>query len=79
VVKLSINQINECHNIPANIIELGADFVQQLILLGGLSKLVEAFEMGIKDGTIVHSSERDFSLDTSAPLVNATFHLQKCQ
>jgi hypothetical protein len=79
MVKPTIEQINEHHNVPANIIELGADFVQQLILFGGLSKVAEAFEMGIKDGTIVHSSEHDFGLDTSAPLVNATFHLQKSQ
>jgi hypothetical protein len=49
------------------------------MLLGGISKFAEAFEMGIKDGTIVHSSECDFGLDACAPLVNATFHLQKHQ
>ena len=64
-------------DIPANIIELEADFVQQFMFLGGVSKLTKAFEVGIKYGAIVHGGEPDFSLDPSAPFVYAVFHLQK--
>jgi hypothetical protein len=64
-------------DLPANIIELEADFVQQFMFLGGFSKLMKAFEVGIKHGVIVHGGERDISLDPSAPFVYAAFNLRK--
>ena len=61
----------------ANVIELGANLIKKFVLLGGLSKFMKAFEMCIKDGVIIGSVEWNVDLDTSAPLVNATFHLQR--
>jgi len=37
------------HNILANIIQLCADSFQQVILLGGLSELTEAFKVGFEN------------------------------
>jgi hypothetical protein len=67
MVKLSIEQINERHNVPANVIELGAAFVQQLVLFGGLSKVVEAFEMGIKSTAVNTTSVLTPVLHSSMP------------
>jgi hypothetical protein len=69
--------IKRGHHKLANIIKLGADLIKKFMLLGSLLKIVKAFEVGIKDRAVINSGEWNVDLDTSAPLVNATFHLQR--
>ena len=69
--------IKRGHHEPANIIKLGADLVKKFMLLGSLSKIAKAFEVGIKDRAVINSGEWNVELDTGAPLVNATFHLRR--
>ena len=66
-----------CQDIPANVVEFGADFVQQFVLFGGFSKLAKAFEVGFKDGAVIDGSKCNFSFDAGTPLINTTFHLGK--
>ena len=63
-------------DIPANVIQLRTDSFQQVMLLGGLSELMEAFEVGFENRAILDSSECNIGFHTSAPLINAAFHLQ---
>jgi hypothetical protein len=69
--------IKKGHHEPANIIKLGADLIEKFMLLGSLSKIAKAFDVGIKDRAVIDSGEWNVELDTSAPLVDATFHLQR--
>ena len=61
---------------PFNSIQPGTYLVEECMCPGGLAKCMEAFEVGIEDRAITGSGEGDVHLNTSAPLINATFHLK---